>query len=331
VTEPAASSQGTLSVRGYDDTDLPAVLRLMQDSLGWKPSDPNAEFFAWKHVSSPFGRSPAWVALDGDQIVGFRTFMRWEFRTPGGIVRAVRAVDTATAPSHQGRGIFKRLTLAALDELLAEGVGFVFNTPNDQSRPGYLKMGWHEVGQLPLVMRPAGIASLSRLARARTAAELWSVDTSSGLPAEDALRGDDRQLAALLAAVPAPSGLTTHRTPDYLRWRYGFAPLRYRVALVSSRLDDGMVVYRLRRRGGALEAAVAEILMPPGRTAGAVVRRVVRASHADYALAVGRYARGRGLLPAPVRGPVLTFRALVQTTQPPLPDWALSLGDVELF
>ena len=80
---------------------------------------------------------------------GFRTLMRWEFLDGERVVRAVRAVDTATHPDYQGRSIFTRLTLHALDELVAEGVEFVFNTPNEQSRPGYLKMGWQVVGQLP--------------------------------------------------------------------------------------------------------------------------------------------------------------------------------------
>ena len=70
------------------------------------------------------------------------------------MLRAVRAVDTATDPDYQGRGLFTRLTLQAIDELRAEGVDFVFNTPNDQSRPGYLKMGWQVVGTLPTHVRP---------------------------------------------------------------------------------------------------------------------------------------------------------------------------------
>ena len=73
--------------------------------------------------------------------------MRWEFQRGDEVFRCVRAVDTATHPDYQGRGLFTRLTKAALPELVADGVKFVFNTPNDQSRPGYLKMGWQAVGR----------------------------------------------------------------------------------------------------------------------------------------------------------------------------------------
>src|SRR4029077_13661343 len=125
-------------------------LDLLANALGWSASAGLPEFFDWKHRENPFGESPGWVAVDGTRVVGFRTFLRWELEDGAGATRtAVRAVDTATHPDYQGRGIFRALTLLAVEEMTAEGVEFVFNTPNDKSRPGYLTMGWHEVGRLP--------------------------------------------------------------------------------------------------------------------------------------------------------------------------------------
>jgi GNAT superfamily N-acetyltransferase len=145
VAAPDRSPSGDLQIRRVTADDRDAVLRLLARSLG-RDSDPRyEELFAWKHEENAFGRSPAWVATDGDRLAGFRVLMRWEFVEQGRVVHAVRAVDTATDPDYQGRGIFTRLALHALDELRSE-VDFVFNTPNDQSRPGYLKMGWQVVG-----------------------------------------------------------------------------------------------------------------------------------------------------------------------------------------
>ncbi len=61
-------------------------------------------------------------------------------------VRAVRAVDTATHPDHQGRGIFSTLT-PTRSRRCGSRADLVFNTPNEKSLPGYLKMGWQIVGQ----------------------------------------------------------------------------------------------------------------------------------------------------------------------------------------
>ena len=121
----------------------------------------------------------------------------------------MRAVDTATHPEYQGRGIFTRLTHAALDELEREGVAFVFNTPNDQSRPGYLKMGWDVVGRLPVLVRPRSVRRALRMLRARTPAGRWSEPTAAGDPAADVLVDHDA-VAALLASRPPTATLRTH-------------------------------------------------------------------------------------------------------------------------
>ncbi len=89
------------------DADLPAILALMATSLGEGTLARSEAVWRWKHVENRFGRSPVLVATDGDQIVGLRAFMRWTWRAGDRDVPAVRAVDTATHPEYQGRGIFQ--------------------------------------------------------------------------------------------------------------------------------------------------------------------------------------------------------------------------------
>jgi ribosomal protein S18 acetylase RimI-like enzyme len=85
--------------------------------MGWVPDEQHQAFFLWKHRANPHGESPAWVALDGERIVGFRTFLRWPLTRGGHEVTAVRAVDSATHPELQCQGVFTRLTLHALAAL----------------------------------------------------------------------------------------------------------------------------------------------------------------------------------------------------------------------
>ena len=76
MTRPSA---GDLEIRAAREEDEPAVIDLLRASLGWKPEDPNEEFFRWKHHDNAFGTSPAWVALHDGAVVGYRTFLRWRF------------------------------------------------------------------------------------------------------------------------------------------------------------------------------------------------------------------------------------------------------------
>ncbi|HXF74029.1 MAG TPA: GNAT family N-acetyltransferase, partial [Actinomycetota bacterium] len=147
------TAQLALATRPFRDEDEEQVLALLLASLGPGPAgERSPAFFRWKHLANPFGTSFLLVAEAGGRIIGLRAFLRWRFELDGREVRAVRAVDTATHPDHQGRGIFRRLTLEALDALRGEA-DLVFNTPNGKSLPGYLKMGWRVVGRVPVSLR----------------------------------------------------------------------------------------------------------------------------------------------------------------------------------
>ena len=322
-----------LAIRRARAEDEPAVLALLQASLEWLPDGHHAAYRDWKHRENPFGVSPAWVAVDGERVVGFRTFMRWEFDTPAGLRRAVRAVDTATSPAHRGRGVFSRLTSHALDEVREEGVDFVFNTPNDASRPGYLKLGWELVGRLPVSVRVRRPTALWKMARARVRAERWSLETDAASAAADAL-ADTSAVTQLLASQPPAVGIRTRRTPEYLAWRYaGFSPLRYRAVVAAGGVENGVVFFRLRRRGPATEAVICDALVPDAdsRARDALIRRAAAASGADYVVRLGQGGVGAGFLTLPRQGPRLTWRAVCEPSPPPLPSWALTMGDIELF
>ena len=323
---------GMTDLRRYEPGDESAVMSLLDAAIGWVPDAQHRAFFTWKHRDNAFGPSPAWVATVGGRVVGFRTFLRWEFLLDGKVVRAVRAVDTATHPDHQGQGVFRALTLHALGALAGEGIGFVFNTPNARSRPGYLKMGWETVGRLGVLARPRSPAALVRLARARTAAGKWSEPSDAGVPAAEAL-ADTAAVTRLLAALPPGDGLVTHRTPEYLAWRYGFGPLDYRVVTGPAGPAAGMVVFRLRPRGAAREAAVCEELVPGGdpRLTSHLLARALRESGADHAVRLAGQSPRAGFVPVPGQGPTLVFRGLDLATMPAPARWHLGLGDVELM
>jgi GNAT superfamily N-acetyltransferase len=322
----------SIDIRRSAPSDLPGILRLLEVSLGWGAEPIFQTFFEWKHRDNAFGESPAWVAVDGDRIVGLRILMRWEFDRRGDAVRAVRAVDTATHPEYQGQGIFSRLTRAALEDLEREGVEFVFNTPNDKSRPGYLKMGWREVGQLPVQVRPLAIRGIPRILGARTAAERWSETSSAGDPAA-ALLADRPAINRLLDARGASDRLRTRVSPEYLEWRYGGDLLTYRAVVGSGGLDTGLAIFRVRRRGSAREAALCEVIAAEGDAEAGreLVRRVIKCADADYLLTLRGAVPSRGLLPLPGQGPMLTWRKLATDQQEPPQAWALGLGDIELF
>ena len=339
--------KSSVHIRPWQDGDLPSVLDLLQASLGEGAEGSRSErFFRWKHLDNPFGPSFMLIAESDGRPVGLRAFMRWRFRAGGRTVTAVRAVDTATHPDHQGQGIFSRLTRQAITTLHDE-VELVFNTPNEKSLPGYLKMGWRTVGRIPIVIgtrRPLRVARGFRSIR-DSVTPSWPKPEQTSETAADAL-ADALPIAGLLSARQhgASERIATDDSLEYLRWRYASAPfLDYR-AIRDEGSDGlrGLAIFRLRPRGRLWECTVAELIVEDGdvRTAGRLLRRIGKTAGADHVAASfptgsaqASAARRHGFLRAP-GGLTMVVNPLAGDIRPdPMrqSSWALRLGDLEVF
>jgi GNAT superfamily N-acetyltransferase len=314
----------TITVRPYVDGDLAGVLDLLRAALGETPLlRRTPELFAWKHLDNPFGRSILLVAEIDGRIAGLRAFMRWDLETPeGDTLRCVRAVDTATHPDFQRLGIFRRLTLAALEHAQAEGIDMVFNTPNPKSGAGYLSMGWMEVGTIGVMAAP-GRGALRGKAPAGALPE----------PA-DYVRGAVPVAGLSVTDRPA-HGLRTPRRGDYLTWRFERHPTARYLAVGAA---DATAVVRPNVRGWRRELVLSDVFgTEPGAAIGAAVRRNRAAYLAGWFSAGSperRAAVRRGMLPVPgvktltlVAKPLRNLPIDVAT----LASWDLASSDLELL
>src|SRR5262245_55378697 len=259
-------------VRHYRDEDEPEVIRLLVGSLGEGPAGQRSpDYLRWKHLRNPFGRSFMIVAESGGAIIGFRALMRWRFRTRDRTVEAVRPVDTVTHPDHRGKGVFTMLTRSALDSLRDE-VDLVFNTPNQNSLPGYLKMGWQVVGQVPIWVR---VCQPVRFAMGKLRGDGGTHQHPQERPRIDAPTAsealvDGEANAALIDRSEAPvSGFWTPRSVEFLRWRYGDAPLLGYHAVRAERAGEltGLALFRLRSQGSMWGLSVGDVIVRPGDVA----------------------------------------------------------------
>jgi hypothetical protein len=158
-------------------------------------------------------------------------------------------------------------------------------------------------------------------------AELWSVPSDVAQPAA-ALLADDT-VTGMVSAPADAAAVTTRRTPAFLRWRYGFAPLDYR-ALRDERAG-GVAFFRLRQRGPATEATLDDVLTANRPARRALVRAVAGFDRVDYVAALASSLGRDGSFPLQRFGPMLTARLVAAVTIPPLANWQLCLGDIELF
>jgi len=323
-----------MTIRPATEDDLSAIITLTKQCLGEVGDMRTEAYWRWKHIQNPFGPSPVLMAWEGDMLIGLRAFMPWRFRYQHKDVLAYRAVDTATHPDHQGKGIFSKLTLALIEQLKAGAPALIFNTPNHKSMPGYLKMGWQQVGRTRL---RAKIHPLQIVKHRFSHAPVQ-------VPSPVLFPDDLDQLLKSWQQGRAQE-MTTAYSMDYLRWRYQQIPgVNYGLKTVKKGDSMAVVIYRLKPSRAISELRLVDIFYE-----GPEKRRVVRTALNELAetyqpdvMTTLTDAAGEldallpfGFFKAEKRGLTITGRkvnddsvaALLNAPQA----WNLSAGTLELF
>jgi GNAT superfamily N-acetyltransferase len=203
-----------MTIRQPHPNEIPNMVQLLKESLGENLIKKSVEVWNYKHVKNPFGPSHVLLAEKEEQLIGLRAFMSWKWQQGDKAWQAWRAVDTATHPNHQGKGIFKTLTLQALDEVAQKEPCFIFNTPNEKSRPGYLKMGWKALGKLKIALVPFIVYVVHALLNS----------SKYRKPINDLDLAEVCHKDNLIKA--ATQKLFTPKSVDYLHWRYRDNPMQ---------------------------------------------------------------------------------------------------------
>ncbi|KAB1155838.1 GNAT family N-acetyltransferase [Flavobacterium luteum] len=313
-----------MTIKTSEVNDISAIVDLLKLSLGESVVEKTANIWNFKHVDNPFGHSQVLVALENEAFIGVRAFMKWNWQLGNHVWTAYRAVDTATHPDFQGKGIFKRLTLKALDDVQENQETFVFNTPNDKSRPGYLKMGWVIVDALPITIVPTIGYFFQNIFKKMI------VNTN---------KIEDKRLQELCEihnkVLSENNVIFTPKSASYLRWRFENNPMqKYKV--VSS--NDFYVAMYVKKRRLFKELRIVEVIS----TNQNLVENEIRSVIVNYAfqnrcwimtLANKNlfYFRLHGKF-----GPKFTFKALTKNDSfinkaLNIYNWKYSLGDLELF
>ncbi len=245
-----------------DENDIPAIVGLLKSGLGESLMPKSENFWRWKHFENPFGKSFIMLATDDSGIVGVRSFMRWQWKTRTTLLESVRGVDTVVHPRYQRQGMFGKLTLALARYSRAQGIDFLFSTPNNGSNRAYGKLGWQEAGRLPVNVKLARPFSM--------AFKLVYKSAAFPLPEKPGDGSVDRYLnhpglPSLLACNDALYGINiiSFHTVNSLRWRYQNVPVARYYAIAIERLGTlkALLFYRIKHSGAGRELRVTDIFV----------------------------------------------------------------------
>lgn len=315
-----------MNIRKAHQSDISQIIKLLKNSLGESLMPKSEAYWQWKHIDNPFGASPVWVAEEEGELIGVRAFMQWNWQKEKKVYRAIRAVDTATDPKHQGKGIFKKLTLGLLQQCEAEGIDLVFNTPNNQSKPGYLKMGWQEAGKLPIKIsfkRPFHI--LEAKVRGRKETQFLELKNATEFDLKTALDN-------YAFDFESQNHWQTAYTLRYLRWRYAEVPM---IPYYAHYNEEACCIFRLKAGALGIELRVCDTF---GQQSGIemLLRYVYKNCTFDY-MSINGFSTISlpGLIKRKMNiGPDVTIRTLAQKEVEEFQqfkNWHPALGDLEVF
>jgi GNAT superfamily N-acetyltransferase len=323
-----------MNIQQATEENLSQIVYLLKQSLGESLLQKSEMYWRWKHINNPFGKSPVLIAVEDDQIIGVRAFMRWQWSNNARVLNAVRAVDTATHPDHQGKGIFTKLTRACLQNCEAEKIDFVFNTPNNKSKPGYLKMGWVEAGRLPIHLN---IPTPLRLPLHALFPENEINENS-----QDDLNYFFRNARLQnLLSYQAGEQLQTNLSLPYLRWRYLEVPVAkyFGFGLPNNSDYDCLVIYRLKNSKFGTELRITDVIGAKELLYGSAMRKSLKLRARNHRISfVTMAAFDRSPFAFPTtrklqKGPIVTVKEISASTAGLInfQAWEPSIGDMELF
>lgn len=315
-----------MEIKKADFSDIPRIVKLLKASLG-DELPVSEEIWNYKHIDNPFGKSIVLLAEEEGKLAGVRAFMRWKWQKKEKIYSCLRAVDTATHPNFRGRGIFKQLTLKAVEIAKAEGDHFVFNTPNDQSRPGYLKMGWEQAGEIRVGLKPA-IGSFWKI---------WKNGEQYSFSGDLQLTGAESLLEEWSNTLVKSNEFFTPKSAEYLVWRYTKNPLqKYQIHFENDLFIAGCI----RKKKGLKELRIVELISSEKSLIYNKINRILKTWSNQFGVQVISYSPKLFEFNKPALkgafGPILTVRELnLLPGERELPfninNWSYALGDLELF
>lgn len=126
--------------------------------LGVTSAPLSTDLLRWMYRDNPSGRAVGTNAYVGDELAAHYATIPVEAMLDGERVRGLLSLNTATHPTHQGKGLFTRLAEETYARGAKLGYRFVVGVANANSTPGFTKkLGFQLVSPLDVLVGVGGV------------------------------------------------------------------------------------------------------------------------------------------------------------------------------
>lgn len=117
---------------------LKAYSRLLSNVFN-HPHKFSCAYLQWLYAGNPVGEVMGTDAFYKDELVAHHAAVPVNYVIRDSVHRGLLAINNATLPAHQGKGLLKTLAATTFAEAAALGFDFVVTVTNQNSTPAYLK------------------------------------------------------------------------------------------------------------------------------------------------------------------------------------------------
>ncbi len=157
----------------YEDSLYTRVINLLR--LLWAQN--TEKYFQWKYTDNPYSNFAGMVALDIDDVVGFRGYMATPWEKDGEQFIIPVACDTVVHPDYRMQGVSVSMGMKA-EEVLSDYPAIINFSCGENSLPGYKKLGFKPLHDKALKFHPGSVPDLGAVDTSR----VYMIDRPRPMP-----------------------------------------------------------------------------------------------------------------------------------------------------
>ena len=168
-----------------------------------------SESFEWKYLKNPFGQAFGYVAIFQDEIIGSLAMFPQKINNYGKMISGIQLGDVMASPKYRGHGarvvtsLLRHAREEAKDKKYEFGIGF----PGQLSYLLLTKLGkWQDIGEISSCLTL--VFPLRFFFKKSNLIHIKNVDNFT------------QEYDVFWDKVKEYYGFTTHRSSEYLNWRY---------------------------------------------------------------------------------------------------------------
>lgn len=213
----------------------------------------NPDYLRWEYFNNPAGCVEGRLLQDEKGCLAHYAVLPVNFQLNGTMVKGSLSLNTMTREDQRGKGYFRQLAQQTYAALPDRQIDFTVGFPNHQSLQGFTRsLGFQLIGTVPMLIKPLNyLTVLRRLIFKKTKRKGKDLDlvispSSRFRSGKWCVRvldpvADAPLLTGLLEDLLHRHRCSTHRSIDYLNWRYNDCPTRTYTMLGISSTDDEVI------------------------------------------------------------------------------------------